>query len=138
MCKATACTLRFYTGVSLQHFGLSILQYDARYLHSNHDACVLVPAQQWIVAILCARFGNVCSACHKVLVQICACKATSYRSVHWLHNLKVSGEQNVEVTLVDLSFMLAVLVPWVCIRAYKWRRNRNHLPFIPCLDHRSI
>jgi hypothetical protein len=137
-CKDTAWATRLEAWVSLQHLELSFLQYDAGYLYSNHDTCVLVPAQQRIVAILCARLGNVCSACHKVLVQICACKTASYCSVHWFHDFKVSRKQNVEVALVDLSFTLAVQLCRKDGRAYKWRRDRNHLPLVPCLDHGGI
>jgi hypothetical protein len=72
------------------------------HLHSDHDTRVFIPRQQRIVTILGARFGNICSTCHKVLMQICARKATRNRRVHWFHNFKVGREQDVEIALVDL------------------------------------
>jgi hypothetical protein len=77
------------------------------HLHSDHDTRVFIPCQQRIVTILGARFGNICSTCHKILMQICACKATCNRRVHWFHNFKVGWEQDVEIALVDLLFFIS-------------------------------
>jgi hypothetical protein len=77
------------------------------YLHSDHNTCVFVPAQQWVIPILRTRFCNVRSTCHKVLVEIGACEATGDGCIHGFHNLKVGGEEYVEIALMYLSFTLA-------------------------------
>jgi hypothetical protein len=82
---------------------------DPKYLHGDHDTCILVPAQQRIVAILRARLCNIRSACHEILMQICAREATGDCSVHGLHDIEVSGEEDVEVTLMDLLFSLVAI-----------------------------
>jgi hypothetical protein len=75
-------------------------------LHSDHDTCVLVPAQQRVVTILGARLCNICPARHEVLMCVRARETPCNSRVHWLHDLKVSREQDVKVTLVDLAAML--------------------------------
>jgi hypothetical protein len=80
---------------------------NSAHLHSDHDTRVFIPRQQRIVTILGARFGNICSTCHKVLMQICARKAACNRRVHWFHNFKVGWEQDVEIALVDLLFFIS-------------------------------
>jgi hypothetical protein len=72
-------------------------------LHSDHDTGVLIPSQQRIIAVLRARFSNICSACHEILMQVRACKATRYSCVHRFHDFEVGREQDVEIALVDLS-----------------------------------
>ena len=72
-------------------------------LHGNHDACVLVPAQQWIISVFCSRFRNVCSTGHEVFVKVCACEAPGYSGIHGFHDSKVSREEDIKVALVDLN-----------------------------------
>lgn len=75
--------------------------------HSDHHTCVLVPAQQRVVSVFRARLRNVCPASHEVLVQIRTCEATGDCGIHRFHDLEVGGKEDVEVALVDLSFLLA-------------------------------
>jgi hypothetical protein len=74
------------------------------YLHCDHDTSVLVPAQQWIVPVLRAGLGDICSARHEILVQVCAGETSSDCGIHGFHDLEVSREQDVEVTLVNLTW----------------------------------
>jgi hypothetical protein len=73
------------------------------YLQSDHDTGVFIPAQEWIVSVLCTRLCDIRPAGHEILVQVCAREATRYSGVHRFHDFKVGGEENVEVALMDLE-----------------------------------
>jgi hypothetical protein len=71
-------------------------------LHSDHDARVLVPGYQRVIAVPCARLCDIRPARHEVLVCICAREFTRDGCVHGLHDLEVGGEEDVEVALMNL------------------------------------
>lgn len=88
---------------------LGIASTEPSDLHSDHDAGVLVPTYQRVVAVLRARLRDVGPARHEVLVGIRARKLARDGCIHGLHNLKVGGEQNVEVALVDLVSLVCTV-----------------------------
>ena len=71
-------------------------------LHGDHDTGVLVPAHQRVVPVLCACLSDVRPASHEVLVGIRARELARDGRVHRLHDPEVSGEEDIEVALVDL------------------------------------
>lgn len=77
------------------------------YLHRHQHAGILVPAQQRILSIPRLGIFNVRPAVHKVLVARDLGQFSSHRAVDIFNDIKVSGEEDIKVSLVDLSDILA-------------------------------
>lgn len=105
-CEDHGCLHVQMTAIYSPHLGCD-RQLGPVCLHRDHHTCILVPAQQRIVPVLRARFRNVRPACHKVLVQICSCEAAGDGSIHRFHDFEVGGEEDVEIALVNLLYLLA-------------------------------
>lgn len=43
-------------------------------------------------------------------MQVCTCKTASYGCVHGFHDVKVGGEEDVKVALVDLQMRSAIVL----------------------------
>jgi hypothetical protein len=76
--------------------------YVPPYLHRDHDAGVLVPAQQRVLSIPRLRLLDVRAPGHENFVRVGACETSGYGSIHGLDDFEVGGEEDVEVALVDL------------------------------------
>lgn len=74
-------------------------------LHGDHDTCVLVPTQERVIAVLCGRLRNVCSASHEFLVKIGAREPSCNGCIHWFHDFKVGREKNIKIALVNLDIV---------------------------------
>src|ERR1700759_4698196 len=77
------------------------------YLDSDHEAGVLVPVEQRVLAGLCLRILDVCPTAHKALVRLDLGEFASDRAVHVLHDLEVGGKQDVEVSLLYLYLCIS-------------------------------
>lgn len=72
-------------------------------LRRNHDARVFVPAQERVLPVLRLRLLDIRPAKHKVPVRVRLCEAPGYAVVQGLYDVKIGGEENVKVPLVDLA-----------------------------------
>ena len=80
------------------------------FLHSKHNASILVPAQQWILPTTRLTELNIRPPEHKVLVREHPSQLTRDGLVHGLGYAEVGREHDVEVTLVHLSQIYQLLV----------------------------
>jgi hypothetical protein len=75
-------------------------------LYSNHDTCILIPVQQWVLPTLSLCILDVRPSLHEVLVSECSCQFTRYSTVHVLHDFEICRKENVEVALLNLRAMV--------------------------------
>lgn len=72
------------------------------YLHSHQHAGIFVPCQQRVFPIPRLRIFDISPAVHKVLVTHDLSQFTSDCTIHILNDVKVSGEEDIKVTLMNL------------------------------------
>lgn len=89
---------------------LNIVQsISAHYLHRHQHAGVLIPAQQRVLPIPRLGIFNVRPAVHKLLMARHLCQFPCHRAVDIFNDVKVCGEEDIKVSLVDLQGILANL-----------------------------
>jgi hypothetical protein len=75
------------------------------YLQRGHDTGILIPSQQWVLAILSFRLFYVSPTFQIILVGHNSRKLASNGAIHALHDVKICWEENIEVALVNLEMV---------------------------------
>lgn len=72
------------------------------YLHSHQHTGILVPAQQRVLPISSLSVFNIGPAAHKVFMAHNLSQFSSDSTIHVFNNIEVSGEEDIEIPLVNL------------------------------------